>query len=249
MESYAISRLGYGKKVNEDFFGACVSADRKVRFTVVADGMGGHAAGDVAGSLSVFKFLEIARKYVYDGEEGLSDFISDSVVKVSRIIENEAAGNPDRKGMGSTIVIIALIESESRAVICNVGDSRAYVFRGGKLTQLTKDHSIAQLMLDKGYTRDEIRKYLSTNAITKAMGFLSGTAPAGLPDMYAVDVLSGDIFMLCSDGLCSAADDFEISAIFRENRLQSLENLCKSLIRCALGCGSEDDITAALVAV
>ncbi len=249
MESYAISRLGYGKKVNEDFFGACVSCDRKVRFAVVADGMGGHAAGDVAGSLSVFRFLEIAKTYTHESEEGLSDFISDSVVKVSKIIEDEASKNPEKKGMGSTIVILAVIENENRAVICNVGDSRAYCFRDGKLSQLTKDHSIAQLMLDKGYTREETKKYLTTNAITKAMGFLSGTGPAGLPDMYGVDCREGDIFMLCSDGLSSAADDYEISAIFRENRLSSLKNLCKSLVRCALGCGSEDDITAVLVSI
>lgn len=248
MDSYAISRVGFGKQVNEDFFGACVSADARVRFTAVADGMGGQAAGDVAGKLTITGFLDLAKEYRYKDEDSLEEFISDAVVKVSRMIEDEAAADPEKEGMGSTIAVMALIEGENKAVLCNVGDSRVYCFRGGKLTQLTKDHSIAQLMLDKGYTREEIRKYLATNAITKAMGFLSGSGPAGLPDTYTVDCRTGDIFMLCSDGL-NSADDFELSAIFRENEHMSLETLCKELIKCALGYGSEDDITAALVSI
>ncbi len=249
MESYGISRLGYGKDVNEDCFGACFSADKEVYFAVVADGMGGHAAGDVAGRISATGFIEAAKSYNYEGEEHLTRFISDTAVSVSKTIESEAALDPVKNGMGSTIVVAAILEKESKAVLCNVGDSRAYCFRNGKLRQLTKDHSIAQLMLDKGYTREEIKKYLKTNAITKAMGFLSGTGPAGLPDTYASDCLKGDIFLLCSDGLSSAVDDFEISAIFHENCTMSNEILCKGLVRCALGYGSEDDITVLLVRI
>ena len=249
MESYAISRLGFGKTVNEDSFGSCSSADGKVRFFVVADGMGGHAAGDVAGSITVSGFIDAAENYRYEDEESLRKFITATVVSVSRSIEDDQAEHPERKDMGSTIVMIAFIDGEDKALLCNAGDSRAYCFREGKLCQITKDHSIAQLMLDKGYTREDIKKYLSTNAITKAMGFLSGEGPGGLPDIYTADYRKGDLFLLCSDGLTSVADDLEISAIFKENEHGSCKTLCKSFVKCALGFGSKDDITVELIRI
>lgn len=249
MESYAISRVGYGKRVNEDFFGACLSADRNVRFSILADGMGGHAAGNVAGRMAVNGFKEAAEKYTYKGIYELTKFLRDTTVEVSRMIERVATENPAYNGMGSTIVILAVVENENKAALCNVGDSRAYCFRSGILSQITKDHSIAQLMLDKGYTREEIKRYLAQNTITKAMGFISGVGPGGLPDTYVTEALRGDIFMLCSDGLSSAVSDFELSEIFHRNATKTSKTLCKEFVRCALGYGSEDDITTLLVRV
>ena len=246
MDSFAISRTGYKKRVNEDSFGGTVSADGLVKFLVVSDGMGGHLAGDVASRMTVDGICAAASKYTYGGVEHLREFLTETVVSVDSDITKHAANDILCKNMGATLVLLAVIESENNAVVCNVGDSRCYHFDGGRLLQVTRDHSVAQLMIEKGYTPEETRKYLFNNAVTKAMGFLAKIGCTE-PDCYEVEHKRGDIFLLCSDGLSAAVDPVELYSVISDNSGKRMDRMCEALVYTALGCGSEDDITVAAV--
>lgn len=197
---------------------------------VVADGMGGHAAGEVASEIAVNTIQELAPDHA-DAEA-----LGHAVEEANRDIINAALAGEGREGMGTTVT--AAILERDKLVIAQVGDSRAYLLHNGELTQLTRDHSLMANMIEAGQiTPEEARFHPNRSVITRALG----NDPDTLPDLYEINVEDGDRLLLCSDGLYSMLEDDEIAAVMR--RVSDPQRCASTLVNGAIAAGGHDNIT------
>lgn len=241
------SDIGKKRTLNEDNYGHCMSADGSVRFFIVADGMGGHNAGEIASKIAVDTFIECAAAFDGTGirptsmPDRLGKFIKDAVYKIDRKIVKTSRGGENCFGMGTTAVICALFER--KAIIGNVGDSRAYIankFTG--VRQITVDHSYVEELIKSGHlSREEVENHPKKNAITRALGFLEDQGA----DIYVKEISRGERIVLCTDGLTSMVKDDKIADIVNGNLFVTLA--CKKLIKCANENGGTDNITVAVI--
>ena len=225
MISYAKTDTGLVRRSNQDFLFA---ADQPVgplpNLFIVADGMGGHKAGD------------FASRYVV---EHMKEYIENSDLASPVMILREAQGNPDREGMGSTLVA-ATIEDDMMYV-ANVGDSRLYLLRDS-LAQITRDHSLVEEMVARGKMERDSESYRSQkNIITRAMG-IGNRVEA---DFFEVPLLECDCILLCSDGLTNMVDDAEISRVLKTT--DTLKEKTEALVDEANRNGGKDNIAIVLV--
>jgi serine/threonine protein phosphatase PrpC len=232
------SDVGIIRSGNEDSY--LMLPDRGI--FVVADGMGGHAAGEVASEMAV---RLVAREL--GSLKGLSD---DQVADRMRIAIRAANGaifqrtltEHDKRGMGTTVT--ALVLYDTRFLIGQVGDSRAYLFRDHKLIQLTKDHSYVQEQVDAGYlTPEQARAHPYSNVITRCVGANNEV----MPDIYVGTVKSQDLFLLASDGLTGMLEDHQLAEMLASRRMP--QEQVDELIAEANRHGGLDNITAILVRV
>jgi len=209
---------------------------------VVADGMGGHAAGEVASEMAV---RVVAREL--GSLKGLSD---DQVADRMRLAIRAANGaifdrtltEHDKRGMGTTVTTLVLYDT--RFLIGQVGDSRAYLFRDGKLIQLTKDHSYVQEQVDAGYlTPEQARSHPYSNVITRCVGANSDV----MPDIYLGTAQPKDVFLLASDGLTGMLEDRQLAELLAPTRMP--QEQVDELIAEANRHGGLDNITAIIVRV
>ena len=197
---------------------------------VVADGMGGHAAGEVASEICVKTVAECAPKHT-DAEE-----LGQAVEQANRDIITAALTGEGREGMGTTCTA-AMLEAD-KLVIAQVGDSRAYLLHGGKLSQITRDHSLMANMIESGQiTPEEARFHPNRSVITRALG----NDPDMVPDLYEIRVEAGDRLMLCSDGLTSMVEDADIEAVM--NRVADPQRCAAALVNEAIAAGGTDNVT------
>jgi PPM family protein phosphatase len=206
----------------------------------VADGMGGHAAGEVA-SLTAVEALKAAYQ-VKGGTEGLVA----ATHQANRSIFERAQENPDFHGMGTTLVAVALVneEGEDRLAVVNVGDSRVYLMRQGELEQLTTDHSLVQELVDDGQlTELEATVHPQRHVLTRALGVDSEVNV----DVLQVLPLKGDRLLLCSDGLSRELSDDQVASILR--RLGDPDDAARELVNAAKNRGGNDNITVVIVDV
>lgn len=197
---------------------------------VVADGMGGHAAGEVASEIAVKTIEELAPSFA-DAEA-----LGHAVEEANRDIINAALAGEGREGMGTTVT--AAVLERNRLVIAQVGDSRAYLLHNGELTQLTRDHSLMANMIEAGQiTPEEARYHPSRSVITRALG----NDPDTVPDLYEINVEDGDRLLLCSDGLYSMLEDDEIAAVMR--RVSDPQRCASTLVNGAIAAGGHDNVT------
>jgi PPM family protein phosphatase len=225
---------------NEDSF--AVDADFERGLFVVADGMGGHAAGEVASEMAV----QILQRELTDlrdiDDAAASERVKGALKRANKAIHDRTIAEVDKQGMGTTASV--LIVAGRRYLIGQVGDSRVYLLRDGALRQLTKDHSYVQEQVDAGFlTPEQARYHPYSNVITRCVG----ASPEVEPDTYTDEVRVGDLFLVASDGLTGMVDD---------RRLQQLllarvapERLVHLLISEANGRGGLDNITAIVVQV
>ena len=203
---------------------------------VVADGMGGHAAGEVASEIAVKTISECAPLHPDADELGAA------VEQANRDIINAALMGEGREGMGTTCTA-AMLEG-TRLVIAQVGDSRAYLLHNKELTQLTRDHSLMANMIEAGQlTPEEARVHPNRSVITRALG----NDPDTTPDLYEINVEEGDRLMLCSDGLSSMLEDDEMQAVL--NRIADPQMCADVLVDGALAAGGLDNVTVIIVDV
>jgi len=209
---------------------------------IVADGMGGHAAGEVASEMAV---RVIAREI--GSLQGLSD---EQVAERMRLSIRAANGaifertltEHDKRGMGTTVTGLTLFSN--RFLIGQVGDSRAYLLRDGKLTQVTKDHSYVQEQVDAGYlTPEQARTHPYSNVITRCVGANADV----MPDVYVGSVREGDLFLLASDGLTGMLEDPQLAEIMKSAR--EPQEQVDALIDDANRHGGLDNITAIMVRI
>ncbi len=206
----------------------------------VADGMGGHAAGEVA-SLTAVEALKAA----YRNQGGTEGLVA-AAHEANRSIFARAQGNPELHGMGTTLVAVALVneDDEDRLAVINVGDSRVYLLRDGELEQLTTDHSLVQELVDDGQlTEQEATVHPQRHVLTRALGVDSDVNV----DVLQVLPLKGDRLMLCSDGLVRELNDSQVASIMR--RLGDPEEAARELVAAAKTRGGNDNITVVIVDV
>ena len=243
--SFGKTDIGRRRKLNED----SLLVDDATGLYVVADGMGGHSAGEVASRLAV----EVVRNFIARSKEeeeitwpfGIDPQMSlngnrlkTAVMLANKRVWKEADSREDYTGMGTTVVA-ALVEREEVA-ICNAGDSRAYVFREGKLVQRTVDDSWVQAAFSEGILKpDEIQHHPMRNIITKAVGARETLDVTVIEDPWKV----GDLYLLCSDGLHGMVPDAEMEEIVR-NSGSRLDVAVERLIEAANAKGGKDNITA-----
>lgn len=200
---------------------------------VVSDGMGGAAAGEIASELAVKTIREALN------DLPLELTLNERLVKATELanerIWEHARQNPELTGMGATVTAV-LVHSGS-AYIAQVGDSRAYLVRGDQIKQLTKDQSLAQMLLDSGVIRPEQAASVPQNVIMQALG----TQPTVNVVLTSVELCRDDCLLLCSDGLSNKIDAHEMYQAIRES--PDLQSACKSLIETANERGGEDNIT------
>lgn len=238
MKFYAITDIGRKRELNEDYIytsGQPIGA--LPNLFIVADGMGGHKAGDYASMHTVDRFVEVIREL---GEEhGVQDAINEAVTAANAYIYQRSRENSNLSGMGTTLVLATCIGNE--AIVANIGDSRLYLVNDA-MTQITRDHSLVEEMVTLGgIDREMARNHPDKNIITRAVGVKEEVAA----DFFEVDLTKGDKLLLCSDGLTNMLRDEEIHQIIQENK--ELEQAAKALIDAANENGGRDNIAVVLV--
>lgn len=241
--SAGLTDPGLVRKNNEDAF----RVDETAGLLVVADGMGGHAAGEVASRMAV----DVVHQQVLQGlktgkipalgnfSKDLSDrahLLASSLVFANDMIYAVSQDSPEKRGMGTTIVAVLL--NGSKFAVAHVGDSRLYVFRNGNLTQITQDHSLVAEQVAKGLlTSEQAEKSEIKNVLTRALGI----GPEVEVDVNEADLFPGDVVLLCTDGLNKMAEDSTI----REElaKLSDPEKICDNLVRMAVDRGGRDNVT------
>ena len=237
--------VGRVRVSNEDNYGF----DLRQGVFVVCDGMGGHAAGEVASKIAVETVLSYFRdKEPLAADAALADaplgaqMLSDAVNKANENILEYAQGHASASGMGTTLVAARF--DEGKFTIAHVGDSRIYLMRNGTLLQLTEDHSLVMEQVRRGImTMEEARVSTAQHIITRALG-TEDNAP---PDLAEFPAETGDILMLTTDGVLRHLEDPQIHDVLRDS--PSLQAACDQLIDLALDAGGEDNATCLLLRV
>jgi len=239
MNSYGKTDIGLRRSSNQDTFSVCRLEGGEI-LCIVCDGMGGAKAGNVASeraSIAITEFVKKSYRYNmdYNAAEAL---LNNAIVSANIEVYDYSLKNSELKGMGTTVV--AAIVSENYTVIAHLGDSRAYKI-GEEITQITRDHSVVQSLVESGkLTPEEARVHPRKNVITKALGIEENVIPEN-SDCF---LNSGEILLLCSDGLSNYVETSVIKSIVQNN---PIEQAAEMLINEANRNGGGDNITVALV--
>ena len=239
---YGVSDRGLVRRKNEDNW----VADSEQGLYIVSDGMGGEAAGALASEIVVKTLPALLKKKMPHIKEltdpNTSQQLLTAIAELSDSVQREAMDVPGLAGMGATVVV-ALIQ-DSHALIGHMGDSRAYLLRAESLRQLTKDHSIVQLLMDQGeITSEEALQHPARGQLTRAVG-MDGTP---LPEAHSIELRTGDKLLLCTDGLNGMLKDEQILSILNNHHLP--EKICRELIATANKAGGKDNITAVVLSI
>lgn len=236
-ELFNLSDTGKIRSNNEDYFATYQNSEWLL--LILCDGMGGVKGGRTASTLTVKTIGEYFKK---NFREPVS-FFEESVAAANQAVLERASKQPQLKGMGSTLVLV--LYNDNEIYYAHVGDSRLYLYRNGKLVQLTRDHSYVNEMVDRGLIkREEAHSHEYKNRITRCIGQVN-SKPTISSVPYKVE--ENDIFMMCSDGLTDMVVDQEIEKIFHSSA--NIEVITKKLIEKANANGGKDNITVQLLRV
>ncbi|HEX3032547.1 MAG TPA: Stp1/IreP family PP2C-type Ser/Thr phosphatase [Bacillota bacterium] len=229
-----VTHVGLVRKSNED----ALIIDENLGLFGVADGMGGHKAGEVASELAVQQLVEYFGRQ-QASEISLADQLREGVSLANEAVYNQAMHRENLRGMGTTITVGVF--RGPRLYIANVGDSRAYLLREGVFTRLTTDHSLVfELVQQGGISQEEAFQHPQRNVLTRALG----TSPEVEADITEMDLMAGDLLLFCTDGLCGLLREEEIAAILKNNDIFAAQ---KGLLEAALERGGQDNISMVLV--
>lgn len=238
MNSFSITDTGRVRSSNQDsVFCEENAVGNFPNLFLVADGMGGHKAGDTASRMCIDEVVKQIRDTELITPVGV---IEQAVKAANEAIYKASNSRPELEGMGTTLVCATVMEGT--AYVGNIGDSRMYLFRGG-LRQITVDHSLVEEMVQSGeIQKDEMRTHPNKNIITRALG----TDVAVRPDCFEIEVQTGDVLLLCSDGLTNMLEDEEISNILNEH-ISDMKEAGELLVEQANKAGGKDNISVVLV--
>ena len=251
IEAFGLTDVGKKRKHNEDAF----ALDEDEGLFIVADGMGGHAAGEVAAKITVetiAEFIAATRQkeeatwpFKYNHELDFnSNRLAIAIEKANERVMSAVAAQPWLKGMGTTVV--AGLLNDKILSLAHVGDSRAYLYRAGELTRLTDDHSWVHEQVSAGIlTEDEAKTHPLKNVVTRALG----GGPSVAPDLREMEFSPGDEFLFCSDGLTTMLSDEEIRDAAAADEKKDPKVLCQGLVDLANEKGGVDNITVVLVRI
>jgi protein phosphatase len=242
LEVATATHSGMVRSHNED----SIAADAEIGLAVLADGMGGYNAGEVASGVAVAMISEEMKKLLGStGAEtcGAEDLLSREVARANATIYQAAQSQPDYSGMGTTLVVA--LWYDNKMVVGHVGDSRLYRLRGETFEQVTRDHSLLQEQIDSGMlTREQARFSRNKNLVTRAVGINAEVET----EVHTYPVQPGDIYLLCSDGLSDMVTDEDIQLTL--SSLQAnLSLAAEQLVQQANDNGGRDNISVILVRV
>jgi PPM family protein phosphatase len=238
---FGATDTGRARSNNED----ALTIDEGTSMAVLADGMGGYNAGEVASGMATsFLRTELGRWLLEAGREATDHDVRRAmdicVDNANRAIFNAANSNPQYAGMGTTLVVAVF--RGSKLLVGHVGDSRAYRFRAGRLTQLSRDHSLLQEQIDAGLITQEQASFSThKNLVTRAVG----VEDTVLLEINIHETQAGDVLLLCSDGLSDMLPDENIAHVLQTHH-DSLEDSARALIDAANEAGGRDNIAVVL---
>ena len=243
LEFFSATDTGRARNNNED----SVAVDDATTLVVLADGMGGYNAGEVASGMATSFIKSELGRWLAEASATATDTdvrraMDICVDNANRAIFNAANSNPQYAGMGTTLVVGVF--REARLLMGHVGDSRAYRYRASRLTQITHDHSLLQEQIDSGLITPEQAAFSANkNLVTRAVG----VEDTVLLETHLHEVLPGDTYLLCSDGLSDMLDDESIAQLF--SGAESLPQLADALVAAANDAGGKDNISVVLARV
>ena len=243
MQHWALTDRGYVRSQNQDTY-MTHQLDKNTLLSVVCDGMGGAKSGNVASQMAAEVFVqEVQRSWMAGmSKERISQVMQTAVRLANTTVFDQSRQFEEFQGMGTTLVA-ALIQGKLATVV-NVGDSRAYKVDQDGIRQITKDHSMVQLMVDRGELTPEMAKtYPGKNLITRAVG----TEPTVVTDVFQLEMEKDDCLLLCSDGMSNMMDDQEI--LFEVVHGVNKEGCCQRLLDIAMGRGAPDNVTSVLIMI
>lgn len=238
LEYGAFTHKGNVRKLNEDYYYIPSSETKYEGLIMVADGMGGHKAGDLASRMVVENILKYYedRKASFTSKEEVANFICEAILRANSKVFNYSKTGEEYHGMGTTLTLAYFYHNH--LFIGHVGDSRGYLVRDGQVKQLTRDHSLVQELLENGtITQEQVENHPRKNIITRALG----TDDNVDVDCYEIDLKDGDILILCTDGLTRHVNLSENSKLFASGI--SMAEIATILGQKALEDGGTDNIT------
>ena len=244
LQTSSVTDIGKIRENNEDSFLELNvdNSNDKLLLLVVADGMGGHQAGEVASKTVVNSIEDYFKDNGNNFEDDILGSLKNSIIIANKNVIQATVDKEELKGMGSTCT--AMLIQNNKTFLAHVGDSRAYLVRDKKITQLTKDHTLAEKMLDSGIiSKEEAKTSPHRNMLIKAVG-ISDDIEVETYDPFTAN--QGDVYLLCSDGLTEYIDEEEICSILT---IYEPEEACKLLVNIANKRGGKDNITVQITKV
>ena len=260
----ATTDVGHNRDNNEDAFAFCpdlsdpdwrqkhtggyLPLEKQGALLIVADGMGGANAGEVASAVAIdsisHTFSSEAVASTADDNKKIRELLTTAIKNADRAINLHMIDHPETAGMGTTIVLCWVKGNKAYTAWC--GDSRCYLYNDKGLQPLTKDHSYVQQLVDRGeITEEEAFTHPDNNVITRGLGEFD---TAGMPDITVTDVKAGDMFLLCSDGLCGYCTDDMISKVMADSKAD-IDVCAESLQQLALDVPGDDNICIVLASL
>ena len=238
MKTFSMTHVGQRREMNQDYMYTSETAVGNLpNLFLVADGMGGHAAGDYASRFTVEKLVELISR---SAQKEPVAVMKEAVAEVNRLLLAEADADASKAGMGTTIVA-ATVQGHS-LIAANVGDSRLYVINSEGITQITMDHSLVEEMVRLGeMNKEDAKDHPDKNIITRAIGVF----PEVSADFFEIGLNPGDIILMCSDGLTNMIEDEEIRRIVLGQR--DIVEKAEKLVEAANRNGGKDNITVVLI--
>ncbi|MCL2057060.1 MAG: protein phosphatase 2C domain-containing protein [Oscillospiraceae bacterium] len=239
--SFGHTDIGLTRPTNQDCFD-CGQISARIAFGILCDGLGGENGGEIASQTAVGLTGEVLRRELREGmsELSLRSVLSSAIAGANAVIHEKASGDEKLTGMSTTILLAVLIGDT--LYVASVGDSRVYIFSPGGRRQLTKDHTVVQMLVDIGeISEEDAKRHPKRHYVTRAVG----ASPTVEPDFFAEHLKPGDIALLCSDGLYPYMDP-EITYGLLSRCVK--ESNAKTLIDLALSAGTTDNITAVIMA-
>jgi serine/threonine protein phosphatase PrpC len=249
LEIVSCTDPGVVRSHNED----SIALDAENGLVILADGMGGYNAGEVASGMATTVIVTELQRLL--GEKAISaddepggpglaqELLREQIEKANTSIYQASQSQPQYAGMGTTLVVALF--NDNRMTVAHIGDSRLYRLRGEEFKQVTKDHSLLQEQIDRGMiTAEQAKQSQNKNLVTRALGI----DPTVEPEIHDYDTLPGDVYLLCSDGLCDMVSDADIVLVLQA--LGANLNLCaQQLVQQANDNGGRDNISVILVKV
>lgn len=241
MRAKGLTDIGRVRANNEDCIFVPSVKNTVQNLYIVADGMGGYNAGEVASRIAVESFVKYIRKEQKKrGVEEIGELLKEAGLVANKTVYNKSVSDKKCSEMGTTLVAAAIVRS--KLYVAYAGDSRAYILKKGQLIQITTDHSFVNELINKGeITEEEACTHPDRNMITRAIGI----SPRVKIDLKTIHLKADDLVMLCTDGLSNMLTDDEMEDILRENI--DLENRLKVLVDTANAKGGKDNISVILI--
>ncbi|MDD7462947.1 MAG: Stp1/IreP family PP2C-type Ser/Thr phosphatase [Anaerococcus sp.] len=243
MKFSTVSNIGKVRSKNQDYFGNTRKSSEN-DFFIVADGMGGYKGGEIASKLASKYFIDFIENNEIEDFASIVDFQEAAIRYANQKVYDFSLTEEDYANMGTTVVCLCLDYKNRTYHVTHIGDSRAYIYTGGSLQLITRDHSLVNDLVDSGsITQSEAKNFANKNTITRAVGVSCNLKP----ESRSFDMHDGDIVLLVTDGLTNEVTDEEIQSIVSQN--DNADEISTNLVDLAIKKGGHDNITVTTILI